>query len=228
MLLREVMEAIPSSPTMPATLRHRPMRATGPAMRNHDDVSVVAPLFDAGADSHDDGAPEIPITDGPTEAARAPTHATLSRRSSNSRSPPSTPIPQELRWALTATSGSPKWMATRSGASHPAGTSGSSTSRHHPAHPTGSAPAPTTASGSLNRRRKDRAGQCRGEHHEFNIAPAVHGITAGPDGNIWFIEAHRVGRISTSGQNLTEFSFPANAEPRWSYQAPTEIFGRQI
>src|SRR5437868_4101348 len=47
--------------------------------------------------------------------------------------------------------------------------------------------------------------------HEFSLAAASQplGITSGPDGNLWFAEAHgnRIGKITPSGE-ITEFPLP--------------------
>jgi streptogramin lyase len=52
----------------------------------------------------------------------------------------------------------------------------------------------------------------QGDITEFFLGvPAPNGITAGPDGNIWFIEYLKVGRITPSGQELTEFGLPDQA-----------------
>jgi streptogramin lyase len=45
---------------------------------------------------------------------------------------------------------------------------------------------------------------------EFSLpfGSAPFGITAGPDGNLWFTESGKIGRITPSG-TITEFSLPA-------------------
>ena len=51
------------------------------------------------------------------------------------------------------------------------------------------------------------------------------GITAGPDGNLWFAEgtAQKIGRITTAGV-VTEFPIPTGY-PGLSRPAPTATFG---
>ena len=58
-----------------------------------------------------------------------------------------------------------------------------------------------------------------GKIREFPITTAINsqpvGITAGPDGNLWFTEiaSNNIGRISTAGV-ITEFAVPtANSQP---------------
>src|SRR6266705_2690505 len=80
----------------------------------------------------------------------------------------------------------------------------------HPASPTGGIPVPTADSGPL-------------------------GITAGPDGNLWFTEqnSNKIGRISPSG-TITEFPIPTASNPRGIAAGPdsnlwfTEGSGNQI
>jgi virginiamycin B lyase len=61
-----------------------------------------------------------------------------------------------------------------------------------------------------------------------NSAPA--GITAGPDGNLWFAERAAIGRITTGG-SITEFSIPSGSQPSSITRGPdgalwfTEIYG---
>jgi len=45
---------------------------------------------------------------------------------------------------------------------------------------------------------------------EFNVPGGVFGITAGPDGNLWFTGAGAIGRITPSG-TITEFPVPGSA-----------------
>src|SRR2546426_819371 len=79
---------------------------------------------------------------------------------------------------------------------------------------------------------------------EFSIPPAESdpvGITAGPDGNLWFTElkGNQIGRITPSGA-ITEFPLPATCgfsggcEPEGITAGPdgnlwfTEVIGNQI
>jgi streptogramin lyase len=72
---------------------------------------------------------------------------------------------------------------------------------------------------------KNSAGTTGGTDEVFNTEPEIieyalpeksdpTGITAGPDGNIWFVEgtASKIGKITTSG-TVTEYSLPAGSHP---------------
>ena len=59
----------------------------------------------------------------------------------------------------------------------------------------------------------------------YNIPTAgiVNGITAGPDGNLWFTEtnANKIGKISPATGVVTEFNIPtANAGPHGITYSP--------
>ena len=58
--------------------------------------------------------------------------------------------------------------------------------------------------------------QLHAQFVEYPLADQSHpgGITAGPDGNVWFTErsADRIGRITPSGQ-IVEFALAAGADP---------------
>ena len=75
-----------------------------------------------------------------------------------------------------------------------------------------SRPGRTARCGSPKGRQQDRAHHHRGEHHGIR-RPHVHsgpsGITAGPDGALWFTEpdGNKIGRITTAGV-VTEFTVP--------------------
>jgi streptogramin lyase len=45
---------------------------------------------------------------------------------------------------------------------------------------------------------------------EFNVPGGVFGITAGPDGNLWFTSAGAIGRVTPSG-TITLFPVPGSA-----------------
>jgi streptogramin lyase len=80
---------------------------------------------------------------------------------------------------------------------------------------------------------KNSAGTTEGADQVFNTAPEIteyalpaksnpYGITAGPDGNVWFVEheASKIGKITPSG-TITEYSLPANSGP-WEIAAGPE------
>ncbi len=101
------------------------------------------------------------------------------------------------RRAPTATSGSPSDTPARSAMINP--TTHAITEFPIPtagSGPTGSRRAPTATSGSPSReRRQDRDDQPdHPRHHRVPLPTAQfrpYGITAGPDGNLWFTEAQR-------------------------------------
>src|SRR5438046_8978896 len=82
--------------------------------------------------------------------------------------------------------------------------------------------------------------QAAGRFREFTLpTPRSEpgGITAGPDGNLWFTEGstNRIGRITTAGAITGEFTIPtANSYPNWITAGPdgnlwlTEDCGNKI
>jgi len=50
---------------------------------------------------------------------------------------------------------------------------------------------------------------------EFSPASLPRGITAGPDGNLWFAESNNIGRITPNG-SITEFPTPTKSSGPWS------------
>ena len=66
---------------------------------------------------------------------------------------------------------------------------------------------------------------------EFPVPTASSGpwgITAGPDGNLWFTErsANKIGMINPTTHAISEFAIPtANSDPEGSRRAPTATSG---
>ena len=142
---------------------------------------------------------------------------------------PPTPTPSRSRRDPTATSGSPRLLSNKIGDDQP------DDPRHHrvrharpPAPtPTGSRRAPTATSGSPSRP-PTRSATINPTTHaitEFPIptnAGRPHGITAGPDGNLWFTEwaANKIGTINPTTHAITEFAIPDRQFPGRDHGGP--------
>ena len=113
--------------------------------------------------------------------------------------------PRRSRRGPTATSGSPRRTATRSAGSPRPGRSPSSRSPRPAASRMTSRPGPTAISGSPSRTATRSAGSrpLGPSPSSPSPRPAVspYGITAGPDGNLWFTEqaGNKIGRITPTG-----------------------------
>ncbi len=176
-----------------------------------NDAGDAPPPFDTGAESRNDGAPDVPLTDGPTESTyTSDTREVIPPLFSEFGVPTPNTHPAGIAlgpdgnvW-FTETAGN-----KRVGRVTPTGViqefDVASSSGRICAGPDGHLWFSELSAGRIARM------SILGNVNEFDLSGAIaDGITAGPDGNIWFAEGIKIGRMTPLGQNFTEFSVPSS------------------
>jgi len=178
-----------------------------------DDATDAPPSFDAGAESREDSAPDVLVTDGAPEAGSSP----------DSGQPLA---PQLVEFPVPTLNAYPAgialgpdgnvWFTEMNGNKIGRITSGGTITEFDV--PTPSSSPDRICAGPDNalwfsELSGGKVGRISGsgEISEFDLSSASpDGITAGPDGNIWFSEMNKIARMTPLGQSLTEFAVPSS------------------